>query len=200
MADVKIQEKYQNRRYRLILYPDDPIHVDALAYIVSHFDNHIWILHDKDIEADGSPKKPHYHIIIEFPSARWNTAVSKELNITPNYMLPCNCFDKALEYLIHYNQEDKHQYSIDDCFGTLVGKLKDLLNKGKKSECEKIIDMLDFIDEQEGYCSFGAFVRHCADVGTFDVLRRSGVILMKCVEEHNHFRGSDKFFTKSLDK
>lgn len=186
--DIKVQDKYQNRRHRLLLYPEDPTHVEALAHICTHFDNYIWICHDKDIDPEtNEPKKPHWHIILEFPSARWNTGLAKELKITPNYIRECNFFDDALDYLLHRKHPHKFQYDIEECYGTLVGKLKDVVNKGLKSECEKIIDMLDYLDEQEGYCSFSSFVRHCADVGTFDVLRRSGVILMKCVEEHNHF-------------
>lgn len=183
--------KYQNRRHLLLLYPlEDESHKNALAYICDNYEKYVWICHDKDTDADGNIKKSHTHCIIEFPSARWNTAIAKELGITPNYLEePKFGFDNCLEYLIHYKQKEKFQYSIDDCFGTLVGKLKDLLNKGTKSECEKVIDILNYIEDSNKYVSYSDLIRYCADTGVYDVLRRSGTLLVKCVDEHNYKQG-----------
>lgn len=181
-------KKYQNRRHLLMLYPqEDKTHKNALEYIIQNYEKYVYICHDKDTDENGELKKAHTHCIIEFPSARWNTAVAKELCITPNYIIePEFGFDNCLEYLIHHKQKDKFQYSIDDCNGTLVGKLKDLLNKGTKSECEKVIDILNYIDDSKKYLSYSELIRYCCDIGVYDVLRRSGALIVKCLDEHNY--------------
>lgn len=174
------------RRFRLLLYPDDISHLNAVTYIFEHYDKYIYILHDKDFKEDSEElKKAHWHFIIEFKNGRHLSGVAKELKIEERWLLPCDRFEYALEYLLHFNDLSKYQYDIDECVGTLVGKLKDLINRDNKSECEKVIDILDYIDNTDGYCSYSSLVRRCADVGSFDVLRRSGVLLIKCIDEHN---------------
>lgn len=186
-------DKY--RRFRLLLYPEDLIHLDALNYIVEHSFKYVYILHDKDVDENGELKKKHWHIVLECKNPRYISGLAKELKITDNYILPCDEFNYALEYLLHINKPSKYLYDISECHGNLVGKLKDLINKDFKSECEKVIDILDYIDAQNGYCSYSSLVRYCADVGSFDVLRRSGIVLVRCIDEHNQRSGlslSDK--------
>lgn len=185
MAD----ELKKYRRFRLLLYPEDLTHVSAMAHIMENFDKYAFILHDKDKDENGEAKKEHWHIVVEFKNPRALSGVAKELHITDNYIRVCDYFAEALEYLLHLKAPEKHQYDIDEVNGTLVGKLKDLMNKGQKSECEKVFDLLDFIEETTGYIKVSDFARHCAEVGTWDIFRRSSAIFLKAIEEHNHFSG-----------
>ena len=87
-----------------------------------------WILHDKDTynEGDehidpehkaGSPKKPHYHIVLQFDERVTIGKVAKA------FSLPDNFIDKAKDvrrlsgmflYLIHRRDPDKYQYKPSD--------------------------------------------------------------------------------------
>lgn len=183
MGMLKMAEKY--RQVRLLLYPEDLTHFNALSYIIDNFSDYAFILHNQDKNDNGELKKEHWHVVCSFKNPRSLSGVAKELKITENYVLPCDRFPDALEYLLHVNHPEKHQYSIDEVSGTLVGKLKDLLNKGNKSECEKVIDLLDFIDNTDGYISVSMFSRYCADIGNWDIFRRSSFIFIKAIEEHN---------------
>lgn len=194
MDDKFVLEKFESRKFRILLYPDDVTHSKALDYIERHFEKYIYILHDKDVEADGTPKKPHWHVIVEFPNSRYNTALAKQLGITSNYILRCNWINYASAYLLHVNNDDKHLYDISECKGTLVGKLKDLLNKGIKSECDKVLDVLDFIEQLDTYCSYTSLIRYCCEVGIYDALRRGGSLICHCLDEHN------AIYIKKLDK
>lgn len=183
--DDFVLEKFESRKFRILLYPDDVTHCEALEYIEKHFEKYIYILHDKDEEADGTLKKAHWHVIVEFPNSRYNTALAKQLGITKNYIRRCNWINYASAYLLHVNNEDKHLYDISECKGSLVGKLKDLLNKGIKSECDKVIDIIEFIEELDCYCSYSVLIRYCCEVGVYDALRRGGTLIVRCLDEHN---------------
>ena len=101
--------------------------MEALKKIEASYD-YACILHDKDVDEDGVIKKAHYHVVLRFPNQTWSSALAKELGIADNYLEKPRSFDNALMYLIHYNDSDKYQYSIDDVKGTLKKRLKEKLN------------------------------------------------------------------------
>lgn len=179
-------QKYRNRRHAILLYPDCPAHVSALELIEKTYD-HCYILHDKDLNEDGSIKKPHWHVVLYCKHAIWNTALAKDLDLTLNYIQEIRNADLMLEYLIHANEEDKHQYSLDEVKGTafLKQQLKKNLEVDTLSEGDKVIELIDFIENADKEISVSSFSRACAIMGRWDVFRRSGAIFLKMIEEKN---------------
>lgn len=177
-------EKYRSRVHMLLLYPDDSSHLLALEKIKSSYD-FAGCLHDKDIADDGILKKPHYHIVLRFSQAVWNTAICKELNISQNYIENVNRFDNALQYLIHYNDSQKHQYSLNDVFGNLKKKLVESINKVEKSECEKVFELIEYINNCDYKITANHFSSYCAINGYWAEFRRSASIFFKIIDEHN---------------
>lgn len=178
-------DSYKSRRHCLLLYPDDPTHVRALDHI-EHYYRNCYILHDKDVHADtGELKKPHYHVIVEYNNAKYNTAIAKELGITLNYIQECRNYTSALEYLIHYNEETKYQYPLDDVKGELKAKLIKTLNTDQRSEDDKVMDLIGWINNYSGHLSVTRFAQEAAERGMWDVFRRSAVIYIKIIDEHN---------------
>lgn len=180
-------EKFRDRKFCLLLYPDDPIHMEALARIESSYD-YAYVLHDKDvIEESGEIKKAHYHVVlISGKNAIWSSALAKELGIEVNYIQLCRNVDRALEYLIHFNEEEKYQYSIEDVKGTLKARLNQLINCTNKSESDKVSELIEFIETYDGHLTISTFSKHCASVGMWDVFRRAGTIFIKIIDEHNY--------------
>lgn len=176
---------YKSRKHCLLLYPEDSSHMSAISYIEQNY-SYAYILHDKDINQEtGEIKKPHYHVIISFNSAKWRSALSKELNISENYIQNCNNYEKALEYLIHYNEELKHQYDIGEVKGNLKQKLVNFLARDGRDENEKAFELIGFIYNYNGYLSIKEFSLHCASVGMWSEFRRSSSIYMRMIDEHN---------------
>lgn len=70
-------------------------------------------LHDKDTKPDGSVKKPHYHIVINYPSSNTTLKAVKE-RIADELNAPAPLIADnpkgAYEYLWHKNSPEKHQY------------------------------------------------------------------------------------------
>lgn len=72
-------------------------------------------LHDKDVNADNTPKKPHYHVILVFEGP---TTYKNVLSITESLNQP---IPQPLEqvrgyyrYLIHKDNPEKYQYNEYD--------------------------------------------------------------------------------------
>lgn len=178
-------EKFRARNFNLVLYNEDETHKKALDYIQKNYD-YAMILHDKDYdEKTGEIKKPHYHIVIRFKNAKWNTSLSEDLKIQLNYIEESRNLKRSLQYLIHYNDENKFQYDLGEVQGTLTNLLVETIKNGNKTEGEKIIEIFQFIDSQENYLDVAYLIRWCAEIGYWDVLRRGFNPINKYLDKHN---------------
>lgn len=179
-------EKFRSRNFNLILYEEDETHKKAINYIKKNLD-YAMICHDRDIdEKTGEIKKPHWHVVIHFNNAKWNTALSEDLSITENYIEECRNLNRSLAYLIHYYDEEKYQYSIDDVEGSLRKRLVEYIKNDDKTESEKVIEILKFIDEQDDELSVSDLIRYCSSIGYWDVLRRASSLFIQYLTEHNN--------------
>lgn len=178
------KEKYRSRVHMLLLYPDNAEHVKAMETIKQSYD-YAAILHDKDKDEDGNLKKAHWHVVLRFQQANWSSAICKNIGIEHNYIEECKKFDNAMCYLVHYNDTDKAQYEVSEVFGTLAPRLKEIINKGEKSEGEKVYELIEFIENCGGKITVKEFSKYCALNGYWAEFRRSGAIFCKMLEEHN---------------
>lgn len=189
------ETKWKNFRNRVMLflfYPEDITHMNAFEYIKNNYD-YASILHDKDVTEDGEIKKEHYHVAVRFEGdARWASAVCKELGIKENYCQEIRGLDRTLQYLIHYNDSDKAQYDIELVQGPLKTKLIESINKIGKGESEKVVELIQFIEESNKPISVTEFASFCAKNGYWAEFRRSGSIFCKMLEEHNYYVSNKK--------
>lgn len=110
-------KKERSRLWNVLLYPDDESHVTALSFIRATY-HYVAICHDKDVCPEtGELKKPHYHVIIKFCQARWNSSIADELGITPNYMQKTGSWDNSARYLLHDGVDEKYQYDKSELEG-----------------------------------------------------------------------------------
>lgn len=178
------KEKYRARVHMLLLYPENEIHANAVEKIKSSYD-YAMVLHNRDVTEEGELKKEHWHIVLRFSQAVWNTAIAKELGIEERFIEQSRKFENSLQYLMHYNDTDKVQYSIDEISGTLKKRLQESINKVEKSEGEKVTEIIEYIDTQEKI-TFRDFAKYCAENGYWPEFRRSASIFIKIIEEHNY--------------
>lgn len=183
MSKNEKNENYRSRKHGLLLYPEDASHVEALEKIKSY--NYAVICHDKDKDEKGELKKAHWHVVLNFQHMRWRNAVAKELGITPNYIRQIRNEELALEYLIHFNEEEKHQYGIKEVDGPLKKKLERYMQQDDTPEEDKVEGMIAHIVVQNKRVKVTDFALYCAQKGVWDVFRRSSVIFCKILEEHN---------------
>lgn len=184
----------QDKRYRtfmLILYKDDEKYFDYLNFIIDkEFKNQNYryagIVHDKDINEDtGELKKEHEHIVLYFDNPRTITSISKEMELPPQYIEKYSSLKTALLYLLHYNQGDKVQYNFDEVYGDLKNELKKYITNTPSSEEERVLKVLDIIDNYYKYTSYSKFLRDVCNNGLYDILRRNNYIFIKILDKHN---------------
>lgn len=177
-------EKFRDRAFCLVLYPEDITHSLAIDKIKKSYDC-AYILHDRDVMEDGVLKKAHYHVVLRFKNAVWNSAVAKDLGIEINYIQPCKNFKNALLYLIHYYDTDKIQYDLEEVYGSLKSRLKEELEKVDKSEGERVNEIINFIYGTTCYLSTAELVSFCCSNGLWSDLRRAPSIIFRLLDEHN---------------
>ena len=111
-SDNKVIKK---RNWAFVLYPESApsnwrelLQLTGLECVISP-------LHDKDVNPDGTPKKPHYHIIICYQGPTSYNVV-KTLCDSLNCPIPqyLESVKGYYRYLTHMDNPEKAQYSKDD--------------------------------------------------------------------------------------
>lgn len=106
----------QDRKWELVLYPDSESYDISvvLANLVSLFDQWAYILHDKDIDADGNPKKPHYHFYGKSSDKLTSSGIAYRVHVPESACRVVSRWKGALRYLVHADNPEKYQYNISD--------------------------------------------------------------------------------------
>lgn len=116
----KSKEDQRSRLWVFIAYPESL--PENWVDIISewHISCCVSPLHDRDINADGEGKKPHYHILLQFTGNKAYTQIM-ELIEPLNCSIPqrVNSVKGQVRYFIHYDNPEKAQYRKEDikCFG-----------------------------------------------------------------------------------
>lgn len=107
--------KDRYRLFSIILYEESESYntKDVLFNIKSN-KYYAYILHNKDINELGEFKKPHYHIIIKLDNACTIDALSKKLGLAPNYIQNIRNERAYIRYLLHFDDAEKHQYTMEE--------------------------------------------------------------------------------------
>ena len=176
-----------NRWFCAILYEEDPNFQYFFDYIRDNYEQVTYIKHDKDINEDGTTKKSHIHILFKVgDNARHLTRVAEEIGIQPNYLQGCN--KKAmLLYLIHYRNEDKTKYNIEDVQGELKGELQKLVNRESKTEEERYKDIYNAILNKE-IVNTTQLLKYAIENNMLEEIRKSQYLLCKVMEEQKKYR------------
>ena len=114
MSTQKSQDE-RARTWTCIVYPDSAPEnwKDILIDLVIPFA--ISPLHDKDVNADGTPKKPHYHVVLAFAGMKSYKQVCKMIEPL-NGTIPqiCHSTKAITRYFAHLDNPEKAQYDISD--------------------------------------------------------------------------------------
>lgn len=194
-----MSEKIRSRNFDLLLYDEDETHKAALEKLATGY-KYIAIKHDKDtwMEDDNLPdgvnagdlKKPHWHVIVKFPQARWNTAVASELGIAMNYIQRCVSYEGSLLYLVHKGIPDKYQYDPAECIGNLIKDLEKALDNETDLNI-RVMDVLSILDDKDFWTVRSFMEEACRRGRIGEALRMSGLI-SQLIFQHNESSGSSR--------
>ena len=104
-----------SRAWEVVVYPDS-VSYDAsvvLAAVMEYFVQWCYILHDKDLNDDGSPKKSHYHVYGKLDTPRTPQTVANALGVGVASLRAVSSWRSAVRYSVHLDHPEKYQYSVD---------------------------------------------------------------------------------------
>lgn len=138
----------RTRNWTFIVYPESALEhwEDVLN------DKHLeWVkspLHDKDVNATGELKKPHFHVLLMFQGKKSYEQV-KALIEPINGTTPQICHNaKALiRYMAHLDNPEKVRYSTSDIIGYGGVDLAELLRANKSERYYYIKEMIIFVED-----------------------------------------------------
>lgn len=145
MADKKDE---RTRNWTFIVYPEsaptnwrDIMDEEHIQWIESP-------LHDKDKNADGESKKPHWHILVLFAGNKAYDQV-KEMTDRLNAPIPQKAASAKgmVRYMAHLDNPDKIQYSKSDIIGHGGVDVAEYLKPTSSSRYILIGEMIDFVRE-----------------------------------------------------
>lgn len=137
------------RNWTFVLYPEsapvdwrDILDEEHIAWIESP-------LHDQDINADGEPKKPHWHILLLYEGKKSYEQI-KEITDKLNATIPQKAASvKGLvRYMAHLDNPEKVQYDRTAIIGHGGADVAEYLRPTSSSRYQLIAEMMDFVKEQ----------------------------------------------------
>lgn len=201
-SDV-IQNKdinFYTRVFFLEIYHDWDNYEEIINYIKSHYILYLMITHDKDIwtEEDlakhpeyfaenniqvGDLKKIHDHVLVKFPNPRYRNTIANELIIDSRWIQKVIKYKKAVQYLIHLNDPDKHFYSIDEVKGTLMLDLRKYLKQDEYEE-NKSEEIIHYILSQN-HNTLLSVLKWVNKNGLYSTYRMGYSLYKDIIIEHN---------------
>lgn len=152
----------RTRNWTVVFYPENAGNWrDVVA--AEHVPAFVSPLHDKDVRADGTYKKPHYHLVLCFKgkkSVKQVQAISDKLSCVHVDWEHCAVGDLSgmVRYLVHFDDADKAQYEVGDI--ATFGGADVLAHFAGAADVDEVVgEMIDWLDEQ-GITSFAALARY----------------------------------------
>lgn len=157
----KVAEQFEKEKYpkfyTLFIRTFSPR--DEIEKVVSkmELDEYAYIEHDKDLKEDGSPKEPHFHILLYRKLGFRLTPLIKAF--TQNTLIQvCISKKKSFEYLTHKNDKDKAQYSsslITQYHRDDVDTFSVTAEEARANQYEQMLDDIEQLSRREMGVKYG---------------------------------------------
>ena len=160
----------KEKQYRVftgVLYPDS-ITYDfntVLVLIKNKFKEWAMCVHDKDVDDDGNIKKLHLHWVGRC-DPRKISSCAKILGLKPNEIEKGRDFKSLVQYLIHFNDHDKFQYSVD----SVETNIPDI-SKYFRTLCEG--EIVKDLASAKCRMSWYDLIQYSIENDSYDILRRN---------------------------
>lgn len=164
------------RKFFFVCYPES-CDIDS-SIISSGADKYAYILHDADVDDNGTPKKLHYHVYIEYKNARQPSTISKNFNIAENNIEYCKSTRGCIRYLVHMNHKEKHQYNKEliESNGLDIDKFLDATTEGDR--VEEILDLIEKLVATDPKATLPTLIREVCSAGLYSEFRRGQTLFL----------------------
>lgn len=145
----------KKRYWTFVLYPDSAP-VDWLDILISTgLPISISPFHDKDINPDKTPKKPHYHILLCYagPTTYENVCKLTKDVLKQTIPQPCDCVRGLYRYFTHKDNPEKFQYNESDIMNLNSFYVSDFIDftKTEVLELKKRVQNLIYLQDITEY-------------------------------------------------
>lgn len=134
-------------------------------------------------QPETNEKKVHYHIALYFDKPTTIKVVSNKLNIKENYIEVLNdmkqryTLKKTIGYFLHYNNDDKINYNLNDIntnIPDVVKKYYDILTGGS-NESNELKEIIAF--STDNFVNIKDVLLFCIDNGYLKTFKKYSYIL-----------------------
>lgn len=187
--DEKKSRNVKKRNWAFVLYPEsapedwfERLQKKGLQGAVSP-------LHDKDLNADGEPKKAHYHVIVTYSGpTSFNVVKSLCDELNCPVPQPLEQIRGYYRYLTHKDNPEKAQYSDDDIRILNGFDIRDYVELSA-SEVTKIICKLQRIIIDADIVEYSDFMDMLLGsdmTDEYDVARRNTLFFDRYISSRRH--------------
>lgn len=162
-------------------------------------------LHDRDvIEETGEIKKPHYHLVLSYSSLKSRKQAEADFELLGGVGVERVRDIRAYtRYLIHADDEEKAQYSIDDII-TINGFDVEQYFRGKKSNLDEDYKKVVRMILDRGIKEYSELVEYCLEnePDLISVCRRSAYSLQAFIKSRRFSdvsKARDEFYKKQFN-
>lgn len=193
------EDKTRRYKYEVVIYEDDPLFKEQYEALTA-VNSAIWVKHDKDIFTEdvfnedgsikynaGDLKKAHYHFLLKFKNGIVISAVAKKVKVNKNQVQIIKNFNSALKYLIHFGQDEKYQYSMDDVSSNsdnLKTQFEELIINDTP-ESRRVLTIQEIIEDFDGYIDLGILGKVIIKMNYWGTFKSSFSYFFKLVDLHN---------------
>lgn len=181
MATKKKDDRTRN--WTFIVYPESApenwieiLNAEQVPFAISP-------LHDKDVNADGEVKKPHWHVMLMYSNKKSFTQI-KEITDKLSSPVPqkVSNIKGMARYFLHLDNPEKYQYRKEDIRvygGAEIEKHLTSASEQKEERYDGIREMCKFVDEH-GIIEFSDLMAYAMDNKTewFELLCDNSAYVM----------------------
>ena len=190
------RETVRSKTWQAILYPDAENYScdSVLTNIKLNAYKYACILHNEDYytssdEVDenqiGKPKKEHFHIVFFWDNSYQLGYIANKIGLPSNYLQKTESRSGAIQYLIHKNNPEKHQYNISDIESNIEKIQTKFFND---DDCiMKASKIIDYINSYQGKLTITQVAQWSIFESCWDEFRRGQHIFTTIINEHNTF-------------
>lgn len=153
------------------------------------------ILHDDDYYTSnddvedslvGTQKKVHFHVVFFWDNSYQLGYIAQKIGLPSNYLQKVASRNGAIQYLIHKNNPEKHQYNISD----IVTNIEKLQSKYfSDDDCiMKASKILSFITSYPTHLTVTSVAEWSIQENCWDEFRRGQHLFTALINEHNMYR------------
>ena len=168
MKTIENQEKTpdksgeRTRNFAFLVYPDSALADWRETLNEAHVECFISPLHDKDVNPDGSQKKPHWHVMVMYSSVKTKKQAAELRDAIGGVGWENVASARGYaRYLCHLDNPEKAQYSPEDVVELGGADYADVIRRATDA-VKAVSEMMCYIRENN-VLFYSDFVDYCAD-------------------------------------